>query len=110
MDPDPRFVLANERTLLAWVRTSLAFIAGGLAVGSLLPRLSVPGGRRAVALALVVAGASVAVGGYLRWRNNEAALRAGRPLPPTRLPLLVTGTVVLAAIVAILTSLAAPLG
>lgn len=107
MDPDPRFVLANERTLLAWVRTSLAFIAGGLAVGSLLPRLSVPGGRRAVAIALVLAGASVAVGGYLRWRNAEAALRADRPLPRTRLPLLVTAAVVLAAVITAATALAA---
>jgi putative membrane protein len=85
----------------------LAFIAGGLAVGSLLPRLSVPGGRRAVAIALVLAGASVAVGGYLRWRNAEAALRADRPLPRTRLPLLVTAAVVLAAVVTAATALAA---
>lgn len=25
-DPDPRFTLANERTFLAWVRTSMALI------------------------------------------------------------------------------------
>lgn|GEM_PF-3938267 len=31
-DPDPRFSLANERTLLAWIRTSLALSAAGLAV------------------------------------------------------------------------------
>jgi uncharacterized membrane protein YidH (DUF202 family) len=30
--PDYRFSLANERTFLAWVRTGLALIAGGLAV------------------------------------------------------------------------------
>ncbi len=28
--PDPRFSLANERTVLAWLRTSLAFVAAGL--------------------------------------------------------------------------------
>ena len=32
VEPDPRFTLANERTFLAWVRTALAFIAGGIAV------------------------------------------------------------------------------
>ena len=31
-EPDPRFTLANERTFLAWVRTSLAFLAGGTAL------------------------------------------------------------------------------
>ena len=28
-DPDPRFSLANERTYLAWIRTSLALLAAG---------------------------------------------------------------------------------
>ena len=31
-EPDPRFSLANERTFLAWLRTSLAFIAAGVAL------------------------------------------------------------------------------
>ena len=31
-EPDPRFTLANERTFLAWIRTSLAFLAGGIAI------------------------------------------------------------------------------
>jgi putative membrane protein len=31
-EPDPRFTLANERTFLAWIRTSLALLAGGIAV------------------------------------------------------------------------------
>ena len=30
--PDPRFSMANERTFLAWVRTSLALLAGGVAL------------------------------------------------------------------------------
>lgn len=34
-DPDPRFSLANERTLLAWIRTSLAFLALGVALDAL---------------------------------------------------------------------------
>jgi putative membrane protein len=38
---DYRFTLANERTFLAWVRTSLAMIAAGVAVVQFVPGLSV---------------------------------------------------------------------
>ena len=31
-EPDHRFSLANERTFLAWIRTSLGLIGGGVAV------------------------------------------------------------------------------
>ena len=31
-DPDARFTMANERTFLAWIRTSLGFLAAGVAV------------------------------------------------------------------------------
>ncbi|HET9290174.1 MAG TPA: DUF202 domain-containing protein, partial [Actinomycetes bacterium] len=34
-EPDYRFTLANERTFLAWIRTSLALLAGGVALHSL---------------------------------------------------------------------------
>jgi putative membrane protein len=29
-EPDYRFTLANERTFLAWIRTALALLAGGV--------------------------------------------------------------------------------
>ncbi|GAA2987281.1 uncharacterized membrane protein YidH (DUF202 family) [Microbacterium terrae] len=32
IEPDARFTLANERTFLAWIRTALALIAGGVAL------------------------------------------------------------------------------
>src|SRR5688572_15838388 len=35
--PDYRFSLANERTFLAWIRTGLALMAGGLACAQFLP-------------------------------------------------------------------------
>ena len=34
-EPDARFSLANERTFLAWIRTSLALLAGGVALEAL---------------------------------------------------------------------------
>ena len=36
-EPDYRFTLANERTFLAWIRTALALIAGGVALVQLVP-------------------------------------------------------------------------
>ncbi|GAB14727.1 hypothetical protein ARGLB_075_00090 [Arthrobacter globiformis NBRC 12137] len=41
-EPDPRFTLANERTFLAWIRTSLALLAGGVAVEAFMADLFGP--------------------------------------------------------------------
>src|SRR3954452_8080214 len=83
--PDYRFTLANERTLLAYLRTGLALVAGGVAVATYAPDLGVRWGSTALALALALLGLGTALGGYVRWRANEAAIRAGRPLPESRL-------------------------
>jgi putative membrane protein len=79
--PDYRFTLANERTLLAWLRTGLALVAGGVAVATYAPDLGVRWGSAAVALGLVLIGLGTALAGYRRWRTNEDAIAAGRPLP-----------------------------
>jgi putative membrane protein len=84
--PDYRFTLANERTLLAWLRTALALVAGGVAVATYAPDLGIPGGSGAVALGLVLIGLGTAVGGHRRWRANEEAIREDRPLPRSSAP------------------------
>jgi putative membrane protein len=86
---DPRFSFANERTFLAWIRTALALISVGLAVIQLLPPFDVPGGRRIIGLPLIAIGAAVAVVALRQWGANERAMREGRPLPSSRIPLLV---------------------
>lgn len=80
-EPDQRFTLANERTLLAWIRTALALDASGLAVIRFAPQLGPAGGREAVGIALVLLGAIAAVVGYGRWAKVDRALRSGGPLP-----------------------------
>jgi putative membrane protein len=95
-EPDYRFTLANERTFLAYLRTSLAFYAGGLSAVQFLDF----GDRRWVArllgLVLVLAGLASSIGAYIRWKQNLAAMRTRGPLPASRLPLLLATTIALA--------------
>ncbi|MDT9594861.1 DUF202 domain-containing protein [Nocardioides zeae] len=87
-EPDPRFTLANERTFLAWIRTSLALVAAGVAVD--VVDLGITGGsRRALAAGLVALGVVCALGAWVRWARVERALRSSRPLPSSPLSVLV---------------------
>jgi len=91
-EPDARFSLANERTILAWVRTSLGLIAGGTALETLdLPME--PHLRLASAVLLLLAGAAVPVLAALEWARTERAMRESRPLPGALTGLLLVCTV-----------------
>lgn len=80
-DPDYRFSLANERTFLAWIRTSLALLAAGVAVIQLIPSFGPRGGRLALGTALIVLALVLAATSYPRWEGAERAMRLGRSLP-----------------------------
>ncbi|SDS72987.1 putative membrane protein [Paraoerskovia marina] len=93
-DPDARFSLANERTALAWVRTGLSLVAGGIALTSFATFADLSSVLDVVAGIACLAGGAVAFWSLVAWRRNERALRLGQPLPqPTVLPVLVTGVV-----------------
>jgi putative membrane protein len=98
-EPDPRFSLANERTFLAWIRTSLALIAGGVAIDAVAVPL--PGWVRvATAVVLLVLGVLVPALSWRHWAATERALRLGRPLPGSMLTLpLAIGLLVVAVLV-----------
>lgn len=84
--PDYRFSLANERTFLAWLRTGLALVAGGLATAQFLPTLPVAHLREIIAVGLLMLGAAVAVRAVDHWARCERAMRRGEPLPASRFP------------------------
>lgn len=102
-EPDYRFSLANERTFLAWIRTALALLAGGVLLEqfstTLGPRLTVV----MLAIALSVLAAALALLAYGRWRGNEIAMRLEQPLPPSlAVPLLAGAICLVGAVVAVL--------
>ncbi|MGY1592440.1 YidH family protein [Geodermatophilus sp. SYSU D00708] len=91
-EPDPRFSLANERTFLAWIRTSLALAAAGVALEALEFPPS-PGLRLACVLVLVGLGILAPLQAWWGWVATERAMRLGRPLPAPRLsPVIAAGT------------------
>jgi putative membrane protein len=101
-DPDVRNTYANERTFLAWSRTSLALVATGIAATQLLPRFNdLPGGRRIIGLPLIALGALLALVSYRRWYRNERAMRLGEPLPPSNLSLVLAVGIAVIAVIAV---------
>src|SRR4051812_45744422 len=97
--PDPRFTFANERTFLAWIRTSLALLAGGIGLEAFVGDAVGVGVRRAVAAALLVTGAGLAGTAFLRWLRSERALREGRSLPSLAIAPVLAGVVVVCGLV-----------
>jgi putative membrane protein len=100
-EPDYRFTLANERTFLAWIRTALALIAGGVAMVQLVPAFGLPGIRHALGVVLTAGGGILAALGVRRWSVVQTAMRRGADLPPSRLPIFL-GVAILAVTVLIL--------
>lgn len=101
-EPDPRFTLANERTFLAWIRTSLALLAGGVAVEAFMADLLGPELRKTIAVLLLVLALVIAGGSFFRWLNVERAMRSRTPLPlPLIAPVLAIGGALVAAIMVV---------
>lgn len=100
-EPDYRFTLANERTYLAYIRTSLALFAAGTAVLGYLE--SVFGGRLLVLVigsGLYLLGIFTAATCYRRWRRLEAAMRNNEPLPFSVVPPVLSVSLTVLAVIA----------
>lgn len=100
-EPDPRFTLANERTFLAWIRTSLGLVAGAVALeafaGDDIPEII----RTPVACILLVLAAVLAVVSFRRWIRIEASLRHNEPLPVPQASILLVLGIAIGAVVLI---------
>ena len=79
---DPRFLLANERTLLAWIRTALALLAAG---GGIYEFTDVSG-RKALAIAVALVGIFSTAAGGLRYLATARAIRRGDQMTDDRSP------------------------
>jgi putative membrane protein len=100
-EPDPRFSLANERTFLAWIRTSLGLLAVGIAIEALQLDIN-PVLRFIATIIFCVLAIIAAVHAWLTWTRTEKAMREGRPLPgPALGPVLVVGVLLAVAIIAV---------
>lgn len=103
-EPDPRFTFANERTFLAWTRTALALIAGGVALELLGLDLQ-PDLKFAASLVLIVAGIITPALAWISWIRSEKAMRLSRSLPGSPLAPAIGIAVTVAGVLVVLATL-----
>ena len=98
-EPDPRWALANERTLLAYERTALGLLVAGLAVAGSQAVADAPLWFAAMGVPLIVLSAAIGLEGRRRFFTSDRAMRTGEPLPtPPIATILPWGIVVIATV------------
>jgi putative membrane protein len=99
--PDYQLSLSAERTYLAYIRTALALLAGGVAAVGVLPDAGQVRLRRAIAVVLVLGGLYLAAVARRRWRTLEHAMKHRQPLPSSQTSLLVSTAMVATGVLAL---------
>ena len=97
---DYRFSLANERTLLAYLRTALALDAAALAVAHFLT-VGPAWLTATLAVTLALAGLLTGVAAIARFRRVQQARDRDDPLPPARIPVVLAVTLAVCSLLAI---------
>lgn len=89
--PDPRTLLANDRTLLSWLRTGLALMAFGFVVSKfnifLHLQIHSSDSARWLGALLVASGIVVMLGAIFVYTQNQNSLARGEPMKPSHAPL-----------------------
>lgn len=104
--PDLRIVQANERTLLAWVRTGLGIMAFGFVVArlglwlrTLQSESHAGGGSVIVGVLVVLLGAGTLTTGAVRFVRSHRAIVRGEPhVPGTLAGVLLAGALAAAGV------------
>ncbi|UCZ61858.1 YidH family protein [Mycolicibacterium phocaicum] len=107
IEPDYRFTLANERTFLAWQRTSLGLMAAAVAVVQFMPELAIPGLRYVLGVGVGAMAVLTAVAGLRRWSQVDRAIRNDEPLPQASAPTFLTTGLALIGLITVVLALSA---
>lgn len=83
-EPDPRWSLANERTLLAYSRTGLAFLVAGLAVVGSRSAAGTSIAFAALGIPMIAIAAATAWSSRRRFLVAQRAMRTTQPIPGPR--------------------------
>jgi len=96
---DPRISLANERTLLSWMRCALALVAAGTTAGTVVT-IHPQWLHAAVAVVPIGLGLAAALLGFARWQRVDTAVRTGVEIPANNELRTVSFAIALIAIIA----------
>jgi putative membrane protein len=111
----PADYLANERTFLAWIRTSIALMGFGFVIvkfALFIRQITIALGEEAIVptkgysaiigIIMVALGALMAMIAYIRYRNIEKQLTNNSYFPSRWLSILVTLSIVIGAVLLVL--------
>ena len=98
-EPDYRFSLANERTLLAWIQTAFGLLALGLPLAGGIHGVRLPHWHHEIGMGAIALSVMIVPAAYRNWRRAQLAMRLGVRLPRDPLPvILASGVAVLLAL------------
>lgn len=93
IEPDYRFSLANERTLLAWLQVAFGLMALGVPLAGGIHGVRLPRWHHEIGLAAITLSVLIAPAAYRHWRRTQTAMRLGIRLPRDPLPALLAAGV-----------------